>query len=74
MNIKAFIERHSGNALIAALLGSAVSIVISLVSTYMTYNFSIKSQNKQVKYEALAKFEQSRAAIIEVGGDVHIRN
>lgn len=69
MGIGAFLKRHEANAVVAAVLGSGVSIVISVISTYLTYSFSVDAQSKQVKYEALAKFSQSGSTIIQVGSD-----
>jgi hypothetical protein len=69
VTIRDFVEKHSANAVIAALIGSLFGNLFGLGGIAFTYYSNISSQNKQIKTDALARFDQSTGSIIMVGGE-----
>jgi hypothetical protein len=66
--LQKFISDHSQNAILAAIVASIIALVGSGISSYYTITYGIASQEKQVKLEALAKFDQSSGKIVQIGG------
>jgi hypothetical protein len=63
-----FIKEHSQNAILGALIASALALVGSVVSVYMTYHYAIVAQDRQVRLEQLSKFDASSSQIVEAAG------
>lgn len=66
--LQKLISAHSQNAILAAVVASFIALVGSGASAYYTIAYGIAAQQKQVKLEALAKFDQSSGKIVEIGG------
>jgi hypothetical protein len=60
-----FFERHSQNAIAAALVTSVVAVVIGIVSIFLTVHYNNVSQDRQARLEQIAKFDQSTQQIID---------
>jgi uncharacterized membrane-anchored protein YhcB (DUF1043 family) len=60
-----FFERHSQNAIAAALLASVIAVVIGVASLYLTVHYNKVSQDRQARLEQVAKFDQSTQQIID---------
>jgi hypothetical protein len=60
-----FLQRHSQNAVAAALISSVVAIVIGLISIGLTIHYNKISQDRQARLEQVARFDQSTQQIID---------
>lgn len=66
--IRRLIEKHQGNAILAAILASIVSICVGVGSVALTFYYNTQTQDRQVKLEQVSKFDGSSAELITAAG------
>jgi hypothetical protein len=63
-----WIEKHSQNAIMAALVASALAFAGSVASVVMTYHYGTVSQDRQAKIEQISKFDAAGSQLVEAAG------
>ena len=53
---------------IAALLGSLLPTIASIVCVYLTYSLATEAQSRRIHLDLLARFDQSSSQIVDAGG------
>src|SRR5580692_7149277 len=54
--------------LLAALIGALLPTIASMVCVWLTYSYTSEAQNRQVKIDLVARFDQSSNQIVDAGG------
>jgi hypothetical protein len=60
-----FFEKHSQNAIAAALVTSILAAIIGIASIFLTVHYNKITQDRQARLEQVAKFDQSTQQIID---------
>jgi hypothetical protein len=66
--MRSFLQRHSQDAILAAVLSCALGAAISLVSAYVSYHYTQVGQDRQARLEQVSKFDAASVQIIDAGG------
>lgn len=66
--LDAFIQKHQSNAILAAVLASALALGGTVVGNILTYYYNVQTQDRQVRLEQISKFDTSSADLVTAAG------
>jgi hypothetical protein len=63
-----FLQKHSQNVMLATIIASAFSVIVTLGNAGFTIYATSASQDRQVRIEQLSKFDSASQALLEAAG------